>query len=477
MKNKFLSILSIALLLITSAFAQEITLLTPESGTPGQTLDVLVRGIGTHFQNNVSVASFGPDITVQKFAVSNSLTGTATIKIGAGASVGMRTVSVKTGSETAEASNAFEIFAGSGDFKVNIEVLPLEAISLSDLDLTHPASAPIMFFANVYNDNVSRQVKITIELSAASKGLIGKLNMPSRSLAPGAYLRLTNRDFTDVTITGKAGNDFLREVRNLGTFPPDNYTYKIVVTENGNVLANDDNTTTITNPIVNPELIMPGATFNMSLETVFTPFPLFQWFGQMDKYDLAIYEVLPGQTPEEAVRNITVYQKTDIAATNFLYPVSAEKLISGKVYAWQIKGKVNASGGKQAFPSEVFRFTYSGNDGVPNDGNVASIKITPEEIELNAGEQYQFNAVLMDGDNNIVSNAAPLWQVSPAKGTITNKGLFTAGNTAGTVAVIVKSGNINEFATITIKPKPANLGGDGDWMIDGMLRQLFGLPQ
>jgi hypothetical protein len=481
MKNKFIHAFMVAFLCVTSAFAQEITLITPESATPGQTLDVLIRGINTHFLNGQSIANFGQGITVQKLVVNNSLTATATLNINAGAPVGMRAVTVSTGQEVAQAANVFEVFTSNGDFRVNIEVLPLDAISLSDIDLTKPASAPIMFFGNIYNDNVERNnVKITLELTAGTRGLVGKLSMPITTLAPDAYLRVTNRNFTDVTIVGRQGHDFLNQVKALGTFPPDNYTYKLVVTEKNKVIGSDQNESAVTNPIANPELIAPGNAFNLPLETSFTPFPLFQWFGQMDRYDFALYEVRQGQTPEEAVRNLPVYRRADISANNMLYPASAEKLVSGKVYAWQVRGRFTSSSGSQSLPSEVFRFTYTGTDGGPSAiSDVASIRITPDEdVEVVAGESFQFHAMFMDGENRTLNNITPQWQLSSNKGTISTNGLFRAGNTPGVVAVVVKAGVVTEFATVTIKPKPivpTNMT-DSEWAMDALLRQLFGLP-
>jgi hypothetical protein len=459
--------------LVPFATAQVITSVTPGSGTPGKTVDVVVRGVNTHFQNGVSIASFGSGINVLKFRVSNALTGTATIQIANNASPGNNTVSVQTGNELAELPNGFEIFAGIGNLRANIELLPVESISLADIDLTVPQNTPILYFVNVYNDNTLRYVNISVKLTSQSRGYIGVMTKNGVQLNANQYLRITNKDFTKVALNGSAGNEFLKQVKILGTFPPDDYIYKLEITDDqGQVLISDEVPTTVTNPRYNPELITPGATFDRDMEDVYSPFPLFQWFGQMDNYDLALYEARPNQTPEEVVRNIVVFQQKDINATSLLYPAYAEKLIPGKTYAWQIQGKIATGKGVQKLPSEVFRFRYMEPGTTPPEKLVSKIEIVPQEITLGEGEQIQFTAIIYDQDSNIVQTLQPHWQLSSAKGTITRQGLFVAGNYTGTLAVIVKAGAITEYAVVNLKTKV-----DTDaWLMKDMLRQLFGLP-
>jgi hypothetical protein len=476
MKRKIFFALA-QLVAVLSVQAQSISLITPNSGTPGQTTDVMIRGINTHFQSGVSLADFGPDVVVQQLTVLNALTASASIRINANAAQAVHTVKVKTGTEMAELPGGFEIFASTGNFRANIELLPIEAISLSDLDLTNPTTSPVLFFANLYNDAAPKTVTVSVTITAQSRGYIGKLSAKNRALTANQYSRITNRDFTDLDLNGATSTQFLQEVQAIGTFPPDNYTYQLTVKDqNGTVLSTDESTTLITNNKINPELILPGAAFDMPVEDVYNPFPLFQWFGQMDKYDLSLFEWKQGQTAEEVVRTLPVFKKTDITSNNFLYPVYAEKLQAGTTYAWQVLGKVSTSSGTENLPSPVFRFRFNGVGEVnPADIMVSSVTVQPLEIELAPGAQIQFSALVFDKDNTPVTSVTPVWTVSSNKGTVTSSGLFVAGSQPATLAVIVKAGNITEFATVTIKAPIPTINAS-EWMVDGLMRQLFGLP-
>src|SRR6478672_10253219 len=106
-----------------AAKAQVITSMAPNSGVPGKTIDVFIRGLNTHFLQGISVPDFGAGITLQKFTVTNQLTGTATILINNGSPIGFRPVTITTGQEIAT-SGSFEVFPATGSFKANIELLP-----------------------------------------------------------------------------------------------------------------------------------------------------------------------------------------------------------------------------------------------------------------------------------------------------------------------------------------------------------------
>lgn len=485
MKNRNCNILRFIIVLFSLCAhiqAQTITSLAPNSAILGQTIDVLIQGMSTHFQNGVSRADLGQDITVQKFVVANAQLGTATIQISNNAQLGQRTVKVTTGTETVVMTNAFEVFSATGSFKANFDVLPLQSISLSDLDLTNPPNAPIMFFVNIYNDNTLRNINISITLNSSSNGNLGKMSTTYNNLSPNGYVRLSNRSFTNVDLNGAAGQQFLKSVQALGTFPPDNYSYQLSVTDDkGNILATGSTSTSVTNPISTPELITPGQNFNHVVEKVYNPLPLFQWFGQNGTYDLALYEVMPNQTAEDVVRNVAQFKKTDITGNSFLYPNYAEKLQNGKTYAWQVQGKAPTTKGVKYVPSELFRFQYvdlgSGNN---NMKNIATVRVMPQEITLVPGQQYQFTIIAKTSDSSIIQNATAQWQVAPSdKGTISNTGLFTAGKNTATFAVVVNAGTVSDYATVNITPNVSALPNVNPNGLDmnAMISKLFGLPK
>jgi len=147
--------------------------------------------------------------------------------------------------------------------------------------------------------------------------------------------------------------------------------------------------------------------------------------------------------------------------------------VDGVTYAWQVKGKLLSSRGVQVLPSQVYRFIYE--TAGANNGTIAKINITPIEIEVAAGQQYQFKAELLDKDNKPVTTVKPIWQVSPNKGTITQNGLFTAGGESTTVAVLAKAGTISDFSTVSVKAKNVMPISDERW-IEQLIRGVFGLP-
>jgi hypothetical protein len=85
-----------------------------------------------------------------------------------------------------------------------------------------------------------------------------------------------------------------------------------------------------------PELQAPA-----DRETVQVRFPLFRWSavgarpGMTVRYSLKLCEVLPGQTPQNAINNRPHYSTTISNLTTFTYP-GAPALVSGKRYAWRV---------------------------------------------------------------------------------------------------------------------------------------------
>jgi uncharacterized protein (TIGR03437 family) len=74
---------------------------TPPTGAVGQTLDVLISAINSHFVDGTSTASFGGSVTVNSLKVATANAATANVTIDAEAGIGFRHISVTTGSETA----------------------------------------------------------------------------------------------------------------------------------------------------------------------------------------------------------------------------------------------------------------------------------------------------------------------------------------------------------------------------------------
>ena len=101
------------LFVVTSSNAADLSLVNPDGGALGQTLDVALTGSLTNFQQGVSYANFGPGITVNSLTVSDATDASANITISPTTTLGARTVTVITGGQYAQAVNGFSVLASN----------------------------------------------------------------------------------------------------------------------------------------------------------------------------------------------------------------------------------------------------------------------------------------------------------------------------------------------------------------------------
>ena len=81
-------------------------------------------------------------------------------------------------------------------------------------------------------------------------------------------------------------------------------------------------------------------------------------------------------------------------------------------------------------------------------GTTATVTISPTAVTLPVGGTQQFTAVTKDNKGNTITSA-PTWSVSGG-GTITQTGLFTAGNTPGTSTITVTCRSATATAVVTV---------------------------
>lgn len=113
-------------------------------------------------------------------------------------------------------------------------------------------------------------------------------------------------------------------------------------------------------------------------------YPQFSWippspaemFGNLN-YELVVTEVLPGQSPSEAVfNNVPAYANANIRNPFENYPSSFSSLQAGKVYAWQVTAK---NGLNYSAQTEIWTFTLSSAD------SSRVIPVSAAYISLNGG--------------------------------------------------------------------------------------------
>ncbi|HEX3985959.1 MAG TPA: Ig-like domain-containing protein [Acidobacteriaceae bacterium] len=86
---------------------------SPGAGQAGATLNVVVDGAFTNFQQGVTTVSFGSGITVNFVTVSSATQLTANITINSNASVGGRDLQITTNSQSETLSNGFSVTSGT----------------------------------------------------------------------------------------------------------------------------------------------------------------------------------------------------------------------------------------------------------------------------------------------------------------------------------------------------------------------------
>ncbi|MBI3232744.1 MAG: hypothetical protein HYZ42_01670, partial [Bacteroidetes bacterium] len=323
---------------------------------------------------------------------------------------------------------------------------------------------------SILNDATNRQnLKAVLTLSGDNYGKIGEATKKDISIAPNMNFTFTNKEFTSYDVA--SNGSFFEKAVKTGTLPSDVYTYQIdIYNDLGVKIGSGMGKNTIMNQLSKPELVSPGNDFSRQPEALRVKQPLFQWFSQGNEFEFALYEVNSGQkTGEEVVLNRPVY-KTVIKSTSLQYPASAEMLVEGKTYAWQVKMLTVGSGGNNALSSDVFWFKYTASGALQTI--VSSIKLTPDDGFVQVGQSIQIIATAFTADNAPIKDPSIEWKVIPADaGSIDQKGLFTAGPKAGSCAIVAKNGDIQEYSTINIIGANSN-----DASIKIMMQKLFGIP-
>ncbi|KAA3600094.1 MAG: hypothetical protein DWQ06_09860 [Calditrichaeota bacterium] len=456
--------------------SQQIISVVPNSGEQGETLDMIISGSNTNFVNGISTASFGEGITIESLNISSSVTAIARVSIDASSNLGSRDLSITTNNEIASAQNIFEVIEPtSSGVDLQVDMIPVNVLYISNFDPSNISSAPLLFTATLTNDNLERKLKADLVFNSEKHGSLVTGIKDFGTVAPNQVISFTNRDFDDFFSTPN-GEDLLYDALATGILPPDNYIIDIVIKDqNGKNVAKDDGSNTTTNPTTELEVIAPGNAISQKPEEIYNPNPFFQWFAKATSYDLIVYPVTEGQTSAKLItENTPIFEQKELSNTSFLYPNFAEELKAGKTYAWQIFAHISTSQGEQILSSEVFWFTLkTSSDSETGSGGIAlkSIEILPEEIELNTGSTFLFTALGYDKNDELI-NIKPEWKVIPSDaGTINENGLFIAAYRPKSIAIVAKYGEIQDFATVTLRWEGTSLN------VKNLLEQVFGIPK
>jgi hypothetical protein len=167
-----------------------------------------------------------------------------------------------------------------------------------------------------------------------------------------------------------------------GQLPAGEYSFRLLLMPFGV----GDSFTFEVRPMGPPRLISPR-----DGDTVKVKYPQFVWTPPIPRpsgavtYELKLFEVLPGQTPEEATKsNPPWFEDKWLRATSLTYPNSAEPLEAGRRYAW----RVGASGRGEKSVSVAWSFSMAKPGGPPALTEVVVNEVLFNPVGENAGKEW-----------------------------------------------------------------------------------------
>ena len=189
------------------------------------------------------------------------------------------------------------------------------------------------------NTSSPADVLVYLTLSRNSSGVIATGHSNPIATSPGVPTQVNSDRFIDWgTVTY---NQSMRDQAvQTGRLPEGEYTACVTVKDlSGSVLVAD---ACAPFTIVYPD--PPSLFFPADGDSLTSPYPTFTWTpvqvppAYQLHYILRICEILPGQTPHQALlANVVQYEDDNLLTTNLQYPLSALSFEAGKIYAWQVQ--------------------------------------------------------------------------------------------------------------------------------------------
>jgi hypothetical protein len=214
---------------------------------------------------------------------------------------------------------------------LHASLVPLPSPYLSDWQ-TNPDIVRV-HLAN--NTRSQATYHLRVEIRGAAHGFVASGESPLMQQAPFSQTLILGPemiDWSNIQYNGRLRSQILQ----TGRIPEDDYELCVAtVAEDGKELAKSCTPFQIqrSEPIM---LIAPA-----DGDSIAAASPAFVWappslFERQASYQLRFVEVLPGQTPEEAMQSNFVYFESPPLQTSFLTP-EAGAFEEGKRYAWQVR--------------------------------------------------------------------------------------------------------------------------------------------
>ena len=215
----------------------------------------------------------------------------------------------------------------------------------------------------------AQEVRIRVELERDGQTLFQTISTPV-SIRPGVQTLNRLQDlpglrFDDslIDLVDQIGDADVREqIRRTGALPEGSYTLTIEALPDDPFITSIPSTSVFLVQFAQPPVILTptdGATVTQT-------YPIFGWTPvigpttQPIAYDLLLVELLPGQTPQQALDANRAYVEQSVQATSFAYTPRLLPLTPGRTYVWQITardpaGQLPISDGGRT-PIQTFRY-------------------------------------------------------------------------------------------------------------------------
>ena len=462
-KSSFIAVIGIFAVLIfggkTVLSQGEIISVNPPSSFKGETIHLIIQGVGTNFiqgKTNVRFDQY-PEIGVISTFVNSPELITAQVEIGSNASptpegeycIFEIYTEINNSTYKYVIDDKFRITGLEEDPEAMITVFPVQSIHLSDYDFSNLQNLPLLFTISVFKSTESI-INVRVELKHNELGMVAAADKELRFDNTVKIITFDNREF-DSYDEDIASEEILENAIGNGTIPPGEYVYFVYLyDEDFNPIGKGTTSEFyISGTASGIDMIAPGTPLGSDPDIVYENTPYFQWFGGLTEYNFTLYEVLEGQkSADEIISNIPVYQEKGLTTASFPYPNFAETLEPRKTYAWQITSNILTSSGSQEINGDVYWFVYQKGD--ISGRELKEIRIYPDDIDLKPGDSAQIKVDGYDLNNETLMVDCD-WKVIPEDmGKIDENGWFIAGDKPGTVAISVLCGSKEDYVTINI---------------------------
>lgn len=217
--------------------------------------------------------------------------------------------------------------------------------------------------ADLWNLTVVNQgtAAAALELIATVRDQAGKVALRARAVGPvlraGEARRMRLRDLRALTITD-VSSAMRSALARTGSLPDGEWTICVEAIASGGGSSTDCRDVRIGSALP-PVLLAPYDNAEVTDRQV-----AWSWFmqprttsGREIRCNLVVVEVLPGQTPEEALRvNPVLIRKKDLKSAAWQADPAIRPFRSGGRYAWRIQAVTGDSA--QVCASEIWSFTY-----------------------------------------------------------------------------------------------------------------------